>query len=319
MKRNEIIKYLIFASVGVLIIYFIQKDFTFDDFITNIKLAKLHFVLASTLVGVLAVFIRALRWQLLLKPLGYETKLSNAYHSTMSGYLVNLGIPRSGEFSRCAMLAKTDNVPVQVLVGTVLSERVLDLLMLLLVIFASVWAQFDLLYGYVYDNVIIKLKDNSLGVVLIAVVLLAGLIVAFKAKKIFSSETKIGKVLLGFFDGIKSIFKLKQPVLFIVYTIGIWLCYWMMTYFILIAFDFTEHLGLAGGLSTLVFSSLGVIIPAPAGSATVYSVYIGLNQIYNISILQAKAAGIVMFFANIIMIIFAGTISYVIMAKRTKV
>ena len=93
----------------------------------------------------------------------------------------------------------------------------------------------------------------------------------------------------------------------------------MMTYFILIAFDFTEHLGLAGGLSTLVFSSLGVIIPAPAGSATVYSVYIGLNQIYNISILQAKAAGIVMFFANIIMIIFAGTISYIIMAKRTKV
>ena len=91
-----------------------------------------------------------------------------------------------------------------------------------------------------------------------------------------------------------------------------------MTYSILLAFDFTDHLGVAGSFSTLVFSTLGVIIPAPAGGASIYSIYIGLNQIYNISIAQAKAIAIVMFSSNIIMIIIAGTISYVIMAKRTK-
>jgi phosphate starvation-inducible membrane PsiE len=84
------------------------------------------------------------------------------------------------------------------------------------------------------------------------------------------------------------------------------------------AFDFTNHLGVAGGFSTLVFSTLGVIIPAPAGGAAIYSIYIGLNQIYSISIDQAKAIGIVMFSSNILMIILAGTISYVIMAKRMK-
>lgn len=318
MNKKEIIKYLIFAAIGVLIIYFIQKNFTFKEFLENIKLAKIHYVVLSTLVGVLAVFIRALRWQLLLKPMGYETSLGNAYHATMSGYLVNLGIPRSGEVSRCAMFSKTDKVPMNVLVGTVLSERVLDLFMLLLVVIGSMLLQFDLLYGYIYENLIIKIKDNSIVLSIVVVILLVGLLVAFRAKKFFNASTKIGKFFIGFFEGIKSVFTLQQPILFIAYTIGIWFCYWMMTYFILMAFDFTEALGLAGGLSTLVFSSLGVIIPAPAGSATIYSIYLGLNQIYGLSIIQAKAIGIVMFSSNIIMIILAGTISYVIMAKRTK-
>ena len=318
MNKKEIIKYLIFAAIGVLIVYSIQKGLTFDDLLKNLKEAKIHFVILSTLVGVLAVLLRALRWQLLLKPMGYETRLDNAYHATMSGYLINLGIPRSGEVARCALFSKTDKVPVNVLVGTVLSERVLDLVMLMIVVVSAVFIQFDLLYGYVYDNVIVKLQSNSIILVIVVLVLLAGLIIAFKSKSLFSAETKIGKMFLGFFDGIKSIFSLQQPVLFILYTIGIWLCYWMMTYFILMAFDYTEALGLSGGLSALVFSSIGVIIPAPAGSATIYSIYIGLNQIYNLSIDQAKAIGIVMFSSNILMIILAGTISYVILAKRTK-
>jgi uncharacterized protein (TIRG00374 family) len=318
MNKKEIIKYLVFAAIGVLIVYFIQKNFTFDEFLRNIKIAKIQFVIISVSMGVLAVFMRALRWQLLLEPMGYKTKLSNAYHATMSGYLVNLGIPRSGEVSRCAMLSKTDKIPLNVLVGTVLSERILDLVMLGLVIFGAVLLQFDLLYGYIYENVIVKLKDNSLVLILISVIGLLGLILVLNAKRFIKADSGLGKMFLGFFDGIKSVFTLQKPILFIAYTFGIWICYLLMTYTILLAFDFTENLGIAGGLSTLVFSTLGVIIPAPAGGATIYSIYIGLNQIYSISIAQAKAIGIVMFSSNVIMIILAGTISYIIMAKRTK-
>lgn len=318
MNKKEIIKYLIFATLGVLIIYFIQRNIKFDDFLDNLKKSKIHFVVLSTLVGVLAVFIRGLRWQLMLKPLGYETSLSNAYHSTMSGYLVNLGVPRSGEVSRCAMFSKSDKVPVNVLVGTVLSERILDILMLMLVIIFAVLLQFDLLYTYVYDNLLLKLMNNSVALVIVVVILLAGLIIAFKAKSLFGKDTKLGKLFLGFFDGIKSIFNLEKPLLFILYTIGIWVCYWMMTYFILLAFDFSAPLGLSGGLSALVFSSLGVIVPAPAGSATLYFVQLGLSQIYHMSVSNATSVAIVMFTGNIVMIILAGTISYIVMAKRTK-
>jgi uncharacterized protein (TIRG00374 family) len=319
LKKKEIIKYLVFAFLGVLIIYFIQKNFTFEEFLKNLKLAKIPYVVLSVSIGVLAVFIRAMRWRLLLEPLGYKTSLSNAYHATMSGYLVNLGIPRSGEVSRCAMFSKTDKVPLNVLVGTVLSERVLDLVMLLLVVFGAVALQFDLLYGYIYENLLVKLKENVFLLTILVFIMLAGLVVVFRAKKIFKADSGIGKLFIGFFEGIKSVFTLDKPFLFILYTFGIWVCYWLMTYTIILAFDFSEHLGVAGGLSTLVFSTLGVIVPAPAGSATIGMIYLGLNEIYNLSIDQAKAIGLVMFSSNVIMIILSGTISYIIMAKRTKV
>ena len=318
MNKKEIIKYLIFASLGVLIVYFIQKNFTFSEFLRNIKMAKIQYVSLSVFMGVVAVYIRALRWQLLLEPMGYKTNLGNAYHSTMSGYLVNLGIPRSGEVLRCAMLAKTDKVPLNVLVGTVLSERILDLLMLVLVVFGAVLLQFDLLYGYIYENVIVKLKDNSLVLIIVSIIGVLGLVFVLNAKRFCRADSGLGKMFLGFFDGIKSIFTLKKPILFIAYTFGIWVCYLLTTYSILMAFDFTEHLGVDGALSTLVFSTIGVIIPAPAGGAAIYSIYFGLNQIYSIPIDQAKAIAIVMFSSSIIMIIIAGTISYIIMAKRTK-
>jgi hypothetical protein len=230
--------------------------------------------------------------------MGYKTKLSNAYHATMSGYLVNLGIPRSGEVSRCAMLAKTDKVPLNVLVGTVLSERILDLVMLGLVVFGAVVLQFDLLYGYIYENVIVKIKDNGLVLIFVSIIGVLGLFFVLNAKRFFKADSGLGKIFLGFFDGIKSVFTLKKPILFIAYTLGIWVCYWLTTYAILMAFDFTNHLGVAGSFSTLVFSTLGVIIPAPAGGAAIYSIYIGLNQIYSISIDQAKAIAIVMFSSN---------------------
>lgn len=319
MKRNDVIKYIIFAALGVLIIYFIQERFNFDKFIVNVKKTKIEYVILSVSIGVFAVFIRGLRWKLLLEPLGYtNTSLSNAYHATMSGYLVNLGIPRSGEVYRCAVFSKTDNVPVNVLVGTVLSERILDLVMLMFVILGTIFTQFDLLYNYIDTHVISLLRENKLLLVILIIIAIAGLVLVFKARSLFKPESKIGKMFLGFFDGIKSIFTLKRPFLFIIYTIAIWVCYWMMTYSLLLAFDFTAQLGMLGGLSTLVFSSLGIIVPVPAGFATVGSIELGLEQIYNVAESQANSVAIVMFFSNIAMIILAGTISYIVMAKRTK-
>ncbi len=319
MNKKAIIKYLIFAVVGALIVYFILQNFDFKEFKANIQKAKIHFVIISVSGGVLAVLLRALRWQLLLKPMGYETRLSNAYHSTMSGYLVNLGIPRAGEVSRCALMAKTDKIPVNVLVGTVVSERILDLIMLALVIALSVILQFDLLYDFINERLLSKLADKKWLIFTILGIMVIGLILLMRSKKIFKGEGKIAQIILGFANGLKSVFSVRQPFLFIFYTLGIWFCYWMMTYFVLQAFDFTEHLGATGGLCTLIFTSLGVIIPAPAGIATIKSVEIGLFQILNLTLSQANAVGIVLFFSNILMIIVAGTISFVIMAYRTKV
>lgn len=319
MNKKAVLKYSLFAVVGAFIVYFILKSFDFDDFKQNISSAKIPYVILSVSVGVLAVLIRALRWQLLLKPMGYETKLSNAYHSTMSGYLVNLGIPRAGEVSRCALMAQTDKIPMNVLVGTVVSERILDLIMLAIILTLSVMLQFDLLYNYIDQNVLSKMAGYEWIIITIVVIAVIGFIALFKSKRLNGKGGKITSLFAGFANGLRSVFTVKQPILFILYTIGIWVCYWLMTTFILYAFSFTEQMGPVGGLCTLVFSSLGVIIPAPAGIATIKSVEVGLHQIFMLPLHQANAVGIILFFSNIIMIIIAGTISFVTMAYRTKI
>lgn len=318
MKKNDIIKYSIFAVVGILVGYFIFRNFSFQEFKVDLKKANVWFVLLSVSVGVFAVLIRALRWQIVLEPLGYNTKLGNSYHSIMTGYLVNLGIPRSGEITRCALMSKSENIPLNVLIGTVLSERILDLIMLIIVITGSVILQFDLLYNYINENVLLKLKGNEWILYTVLIVMVLGLIFLFKSNSMLKGEGKLMKMIKGFVDGVKSVFTIKKPILYIFYTVLIWFCYWMMTYTLILAFDFTQSIGLAGSLAILVFSSLGVIIPAPAGGATIGTVQVGLNQLFKLAETQAKSFAIVMFTSNIIMIIFAGTISYIIMAKRVK-
>jgi len=319
LNKSNIIKYGLFAVVGALIIYSIYNSFDYNAFKTNIQNANVFYIILSVSGGVVAVLLRALRWQLILKPMGYNPSLSNAYHSTMSGYLVNLGIPRTGEVYRCAVLAKTENIPVNVLVGTVVSERILDLIMLVLVITSSVLLQFDLLYGFIYDNLLIKLIQNKILLSIVLGVFVLGIIFLLKNKSLWKSEGKIANIFKGFANGLKSVFNLEKPFLFTVYTLGIWICYWIMTTFVLLAFDYTNSLGGVGGLCVLVFSSLGVIIPAPGGIATIKSVEIGLSQIFKFTISQANAVGMVLFFSNFLMIILAGSISFGIMAFRTKV
>lgn len=288
-------------------------------FKNNVANTNVFYVLLSVSVGVLAVLLRALRWRLILKPMGYNANVGNAYHSTMSGYLVNLGIPRAGEVYRCAVMSKTEKIPLNVLVGTVVSERILDLIMLLIVLTSSVLLNFDLLYGYIYDNLISKLMAQKWLLIGILAFLVIGVIFLVKNKKLWQAEGKIANIFKGFVGGIKSVFQLQQPILFIAYTIAIWVCYWLMTTFVLFAFSYTAHLGGEGGLCVLVFSSLGVIVPAPGGIATIKSVEIGLSQIFKYSISQANAVAMVLFFSNFLMIILAGSISFGIMAYRTKV
>jgi hypothetical protein len=186
--------------------------------------------------------------------------------------------------------------------------------MLGLVVLTALAIQFDLLFNFINQTLIVHISWPKL--LLVLAVATIGLVAVFKLR--IGSESKVIKMLNGMLDGAKSVFQVKQPLLFIAFTIGIWVSYLLMTYCILMAFDFTQFLGLSGALSTLVFSTLGVIVPAPAGVATINSVYLGLSGIYQLPIAEAKAIGIVLFASNILMIIIAGTVSYVVMAKRTQ-
>jgi len=243
--------------------------------------------------GVCAVFIfsnimRALRWNMLLKPLGRNPRTINTFLTTMLGFFANLGLPRLGEVMKPVSLAGYEKIPVEKVLGTIVVDRIMDVLSLLILIGIAFALEFDTLWGYLNEN----MPESSgglltnpliLGIGLVSIIGLAILFV-FR-KKIMESAiyAKFLNLLKGFTDGILSIKKLDNPPLFIFYSIMIWVAYYVMYYMYLPAFGPTEDLGFTVALVVFVFGTFGIVIPSPGGMGSYHALVIAALAIYGIT------------------------------------
>ncbi len=149
MKQiKSVLKFLLFAVIGAVLLYFAFRNQNMGKMFNDLAQADFKWILLSMCCGVLAHLSRAIRWNLLLEPLNYRANRANSFFAVMIGYLVNYTIPRSGEVTRCAVLSRTDKVPVNVLVGTVLVERIFDLIIMMGVVVLTFLVQFDLLDNF---------------------------------------------------------------------------------------------------------------------------------------------------------------------------
>src|SRR5690606_15182339 len=127
-------------------------------------------------MSLLAVWVahvfRAIRWRMLIRPLGFRPKVSNTYHAVIIGYLANLALPRMGEITRCGILNRTDKVPVNSLIGTVITERLIDAFCLVLVTVLALLLKFDVISGFVYEHVLKNIFDKAASGLIIVVSLL---------------------------------------------------------------------------------------------------------------------------------------------------
>jgi len=128
-------KFLAFLAVGILLLWLAFRTVEFKELGNSLKGANYSWLLLSMLFGILAYISRARRWMILINPLGYHPKFWSTFHSMMSGYLANLALPRIGEITRCVALGKKEKIPVDQLVGTVVIERTIDLISLLVILF----------------------------------------------------------------------------------------------------------------------------------------------------------------------------------------
>lgn len=224
MKKKvvSVIKYALFlaAGVGMLWLTFRNQDFT--QVIQKIENVHIGWLLASVAAAILAHISRAIRWNMLITPLGYKPKLINTFWALCAGYFANLAVPRLGEITRCGMLTKAEQVPFNELFGTVIVERIMDVLMLFLLLLAVATLEFHLIGGFLYDNIAAPLmsKFQNLNLPLVIGVLVVGIIAVFayfyfskhsgKSKAIFE---KINLLLKGVADGIKSIAKMKKQII----------------------------------------------------------------------------------------------------------
>lgn len=237
-----------------------------DFKVIKASLAKANYlwVLFASVFGILAYWFRAIRWNLMLEPMGHKISNSNSLWSISFGYLMNLTIPRSGEVARATALYGVEKVPVDKSFGTIILERVVDLICMLGFLGLTLLFKYDAILSF-YENSDIKIPNNILIILLILTV---GMVLFFVFRKRLTEVPFLGKIVSfidGIFEGLATIFKLKEKGKFILYTIGIWVCYYFAAYLVCFALPETSNFTMADGFFIIVVGTLGMIIPASGG------------------------------------------------------
>lgn len=322
------IKYLIILTVTVLLIWFSLRGLTTKegenkwDYLLNAwQSVNKGWLVLMAIVAVGSHVVRAERWRILMVPAGYKTKLSYSFLSLMIGYLINLVIPRGGEVSRCYNLYKLDKIPVEISFGTVVVERIVDLLCLILLVLAAFIVEHERLFTFIESlpwNSAQSSKFFLLWYVLAALLVL-GFILYWVIKRNKRINDFVRKTWHGFKDGLLSVFRLENKGLFIFYSFLIWFLYFLMSYTVIRAFPQTEHLGFSAVLSLFAIGSIAMAAPLPGGTGS-YHVLVpkGLVFLYLISESDAIAFTFIFHGWQTIIMILGGAISLLISSFLMK-
>jgi uncharacterized protein (TIRG00374 family) len=326
LKLIKILQFLVFLLIGMGLFWLIYKDQDVSRIASVLKNdVQYSWIWLSLLLGLLSHVSRAMRWSLMIEPLGRKPRLLNVFLSVMVGYLMNLVVPRMGEISRCGVLSRYERVSFTRLVGTVVTERIIDILLLLLLTLLAVITQFGQILSFLKNNPEITEKLSSLAFslrVLSGLAVLAGVVFIFR-KRIARSMlySRIRSFIQQFGEGLKTIGNMRDKWAFIAHTAFIWLMYYLMLYVAFFAFGFTSHLSVWAGLTTFILGSYGMVAPVQGGIGAWHFMVIQSLFVYGI----AKSDGAVFAFlahsTMTAMYIVAGLISLLIlpfMNRRTE-
>lgn len=260
-------------------------------------------------IGFLSHYFRALRWKLLLRPLDIYPTTANTTFAVLIGYLANILVPRMGEVAKCTVLAKYEDVPAEKLVGTIIAERAFDLSCLILILFLTLFIQFDIIYPFAKELYLKIFTDGSgnfywlrIG---IALIVLAGMIICciLLARKLKGS--KVGKIIAGIGEGLKAILKVKQKGLFFLYTFLVWAMYIALVIIGFWALPETEHITLLAAFSIITFGSVGMIV-TPGGIGAYPVIVAEVLLLYGINAGIGFAYGWVSWTAQTVVVIVLG-------------
>ncbi|SDM17517.1 hypothetical protein SAMN05421813_10768 [Daejeonella rubra] len=312
-------KYFILLIIGIVLLFFAFKDQDLNLLLEDLKKAQYKWVFASIFFANLAHLLRAYRWRMMISSLGHGTPtLMNTFYAVLIGYLANLAFPRMGEVSRCGVINKTDKIPIVKLIGTVVAERLIDLLMLGIITFLAVILQFGLLSDFLYNNLLIKLSGST-GQFTLLVFAFCMMILTLILFYIFKNREKMGiwvrfhNFYLDIRSGILSVTSMENKAGFIIYSILIWIMYGLSIYLCFIALKATSGLGALEALSTLVFSSLAMIAPVQGGiGAFHWMVSEGLT-IYGIDKSNGLAFALLLHSSQTLIILITGSISLILL------
>ncbi len=269
-RAGQIIQFVLFFGLGAGLLWWQYSRFTDtqrEQFLNGIRNADYYWFAVAMGIGALSHLFRALRWEMLLQPLGHKSGLGNRFTAVMVAYLANYAFPRLGEVSRCGLIKRTDNIPFSEAFGTVVVERIIDVLCLGLIFVLVLLFQFaglkSLWLEYIWDPAAIKLgalyaQPVKFYIAFGSLIAFVGAIYWFRQKIVGLFSSKALAFLKGIRDGVLSVKQVKQPFLFILYSLGIWGGYLLSLYVCFFCFPETQHLTMNMALILLLFGTFGV-------------------------------------------------------------
>jgi glycosyltransferase 2 family protein len=319
-----------FMALGTLLLYFAFRGVKFDELLRTLSKVNFWWIALSLFFAGLSFIIRARRWMLLIEPLGHTPSFRNTYHSLMVGYLSNYALPRLGEVTRCVTLGKREKIPVDSLFGTVIIERVTDLLMLMLILVGLLISWMDKFGTFFREQVFQPLRHKLVALfggtwvfwlIVATAILLISLLVYLYRKRLsqFSLIRKIKEIIKGILDGLKTIYKMKRKWEFVLHSLLIWFFYIMMTWVVVFSLKDLSGLTFIDGMFLLVIGGLGMSAPVTAGFGAYHWITSrGLMFVYGYSLEVGSAYAILAHESNSILTILLGTISYTILMLSRK-
>lgn len=268
---DTVVKIALPVILGGAILYWMYRDFDFHQ-VEDVVLHRMNWwwMLLSFPFGILAQMFRGWRWRQTLEPMGEKPRASVSIYAIFISYASSLVVPRIGEFMRCGVLKRYDDVSFPKALGTVVTERVIDSLLVMVVAALTLLSQMRVFVtffsrtGTSIDGIFSSF--TTAGWVVTVVCGLAALVLLHFLLKRFSIYNKVKGILGGILQGVLSLRKVRNVPLFLLFTIAIWGSYFLHYYLTFFCFGFTEHLGLACAMVTFVVGSIAVIVPTPNGA-----------------------------------------------------
>jgi uncharacterized protein (TIRG00374 family) len=327
-KLLTILKYLFFLGLGIFLVWWsIHKmgDKNWQECKTAMKTARLTLFIPVFFILIASHISRAMRWKILMKPMGYSPRLVNTFFAVMVGYLANLAVPRLGEVLKCTILGKYEKVPADKLVGTILVERAIDVVSLLIVFTIAIVSQLTIIGAYAKTTIQHNFfSGNSTDIFVKSAILIVGMVaVYFLLKYIFNRYhavgfvKKINTLFRGVGAGLSSVRHLENKAAFIFHSIFIWSCYAAGTYLGFFVIPETAGLPVAAVFPVLAFASIGMII-TPGGIGSYQWFIMGVMVLYGIDEAHGYANGLLQWIAQFSIILVVGFLSLIALPYYNK-
>lgn len=332
-KKNwgsTIVKFLLFLGLGLFVIWLSLRGLSQEEksqILTSFRTANYNWVILAIVLGILSHLLRSLRWMLFFEPMGYKPTLKITFYAVMVGYFANMAFPRLGEVTRCGILAKYERIPFNKSFGTVITERAIDMLLFfalfVLMIFTQVGTIDRYLEANVYPQLFAKFANpifNRMFFIVLAIVATSIVVLVFLLRKKIAASSlaiKIVKLAKGFWEGLKSLSQIRNPWLFVFYSLAIWLLYFLMLYVCFFSFGETAALSPGAGLSALVLGSVGIMI-TPGGIGLYPAIVEETLLLYGVAKTTGLALGWIVWTAQTMMILLVGGASLVLLSFKKQ-